>query len=178
MSHGWRISPITHHHSTPRPTGLGCLSSAFGVLMFLGGVIAAIVWNPWAVLIAVGGWVLIMLTIWLTARGRRRNWRRVRARCLDRELRQVSNPKGGRSWMWRLLCEYDLPQGAQRVTPAVQWCTFLFRSSAERYLSQRVAEDGSCELYVNPDDPREAELVGQGIKEWLLIPGHLRRAVD
>lgn len=177
MTSGWRIAWIRHTLPPPRPPLWSTAASLLGVAMFLGGLAATLRFaNPWLIAVAVGGWLLILASLWLPARGRRRHWRRLPATCIEREVQETVGWRNGHPcWEARLLCVYERDGTIQEVTPAVSWCAFRTRASAERYLARQIADDGRCALYVNPDDPTEAELVGQAIKEWLLVPGHLRR---
>jgi hypothetical protein len=176
MTAAWRIPWIPRRHQ-PRPPVWSTVACLLGAAMFLGGV-AATLWfaNLWFVVVAVGGWLVGLAALGLAARGRRRHWRRVPATCIDREVRQtVGLNKGHPCWEARLLCAYDRDGSLQEVTLDGSWIAFRTRAAAERHLDRRIADDGRCELYVNPDDPTEAELVGQGIKDWLLVPSRLRR---
>lgn len=177
MTDSWRIPWIRHGQPPPRPPAWSTGACLLGVAMFLGGVAATLRFaNLWFVLVAVGGLLVGLAALWLPARGRRRHWLRVPAMCIDREVREtVGLRPSDRRWEGRLLCVYKRDDTIQEVTPAVSWIAFRSRANAEEYLSRRITDDGRCELYVNPDDPTEAELVGQGIKEWLLVPAHLRR---
>ena len=91
------------------------------------------------------------------------------AKCLDREIRQVCSPHGhgGKTWAFRLLCEFELAGQTYRVTPDY-WTTFSSETSVASFLDQAVSPKGCCRLYVNPANPLQAELVGHDLKDALL----------
>jgi hypothetical protein len=69
MTAAWRIRWIPRRHP-PRPPLWSAAACLLGVAMFLGGV-AATLWfaNVWFVVVAVGGWVIGLVALWLAARG-------------------------------------------------------------------------------------------------------------
>lgn len=118
-----------------------------------------------------GGLLVTLFFLWRGARKRRASWLRVPARCVEREIfKDHSYADGGdmgKTWQFTLVCEFELGGGMHRVTPGF-WRTFATRAGVERFLAKNISPQGDCELYVNPDDPLEAELVGRDIKDMLL----------
>ena len=148
-----------------------------GALIFIGAIVlpdyvgwgnlfgSRMVW----IWIAVGGLLFGMFSLAYQARKNRRNWIRIRARCLDHEVFQDSSNDGdtGRVWDFIMLCEYELKGELYRVTPAY-WCSFPTQGSVLRFIGKKLSPEGTCEIYVNPDNPLQAEIVGHDIKDVLL----------
>lgn len=182
---GWRIAWIPHDDGTRAewyPTNWPALAGALGFLGGLGLVFLQVTqaMPSWGVVVglavAAGSLVLMFLSIWWQGWRRHRGWVEVTARCVDSEHRQVRTPvQHGQAWDARLVCEFDFNGQSYRATPAVHYRTFSTEAGLLRYLLSRVSEDGTCRLHVNPANPLECELAGQGIKERLLYG---RGAVD
>jgi hypothetical protein len=89
----------------------------------------------------------------------RRNWKVVRARCLDQEIWKglSDGPDPGRTWYFNLLCEFQLNGQTFRVTPSY-WRTFSTKFGVSRFLKRKISPLGWCQLRVNPDNPLQAEI--------------------
>ena len=113
--------------------------------------------------IAVTGLLALITGMWFKRRSERGGWDVAPARCLDRELRNVplAVRGGGSIWVWRVVCEYDWLCVKYRTTPNVHWTTFTSKEAAEKFLNQRIAENGMCMLRVNPTKPLQTELIDQ-----------------
>lgn len=174
--HGWRIAWIPHDDGLQTewyPTNHLALVGALG---FLGGLgfafFAADPHNPRGAVIgiatALGSLLLMFFAVWRGARRKRAGWVDVTARCLDQEHRQVLGATTSRSWEARLLCEFDFGGQSYRATPLVHYRSFRTEAGLLKYLASRVSADGNCRLHINPANPLECELAGQGLKERLL----------
>jgi len=112
-----------------------------------------------------------ILSVFVRARMSYSRWIRVRGKCLDREL-HLGYSGLGYGWSWRWLCEYELDGVTYQVTPAYwrSWGRGGERSKrqAERFANRVVDESGSIELWVNPANPLQTEVVGRDIKDLLL----------
>ncbi|WP_237712400.1 hypothetical protein [Pedosphaera parvula] len=126
----------------------------------------------------VAGLVVMFMGLWLFARKKRRGWKIVYGRCVDRELRQVlsAGEHGGWVWDWRIVCEYESEGTTYRVTPVVGWSSHATERKALKYLEKRISPTGSCRLGVNPKVPLQAELLkSRGIAERFLYGRRSRR---
>jgi hypothetical protein len=110
-----------------------------------------------------------LLSLAYDARKRRRNWKRIKAKRLDKEIykeKTIDADGHGITWHFQLLCEFELDGKTYKVTPAY-WRTFFTKRGAKNFLESKI-KNGMCELYVNPDNPLETEFVGNDIKDFLL----------
>lgn len=172
---GWRIEwivPVDGNDVQRHPTNRLAL---VGVAGFLGGL-ALFGWYvasqgpAWGMIglpVAVGSLALVFFSVWWQARTRRRNWVQADARCVDREFRQV-RVQHGLNWEARLVCEFQANGKNYRATPAVHYCSFRTEDALQQYIDERVTPNGQCRLFINPANPLECELVGQGLKDTLL----------
>ena len=118
--------------------------------------------------IAIGGFLFSLLNLWIKARAPRRGWHVIKAICVDRELRGAYTAKGrGKTWAFRLICEFDVNEKHYKVTPAY-WKTFSSEAFLKRFLNRRIASDGACLLHVNLENPLQTEFVGKDLKDLLL----------
>ena len=148
-----------------------------GVLIFVGAIFLPgytklgqlFAWYGMWICIAVGGLLFGILSLAWQARWDRRKWKRIRARHIDHEVWQdfSNDSDGGKVWNFLILCEYELDGKTYRVTPGY-WCSFPMKGSVLRFVSKRIAADGTCEIYINPDNPLQTEIVGHDIKDFLL----------
>ncbi|MFW5733543.1 MAG: hypothetical protein ACOCWR_00625 [Oceanidesulfovibrio sp.] len=124
----------------------------------------------WVVVMATG-LVVMFVSLWHGGRRVRRDWRRVQARVLDKEIYEdigyADGADSGTTWFFTLLCEFELNGETYRVTPSF-WRSFGTQSGVRRFLEKVVNRNGLCELWVNPKNPLEAELVGRDVKDALL----------
>lgn len=171
---GWRIQWIPWQ-AAGRPeriysTRLSCLAALVGVLLFLGslGFFFAYPfwfdreppkWSP-AILCfgAFGGLAIILLGKIYAVRQQQQAWVQVRAKCVDREIREVrQRTLGNEIWDYRLLCEFDYGGKQYAVTPETAWVMALNSEQAARqYLEERIDADGNCTLWINPENPLQA----------------------
>lgn len=99
---------------------------------------------------------LQLLGVALSALQLQSGWKRVEARCIDREIREYGKEPGEMtsSWGYRLICGYDLDGTEYRVTPEPSnLAAFRSREHVETYLSGRIDPNGRCQLWINPRNP-------------------------
>ncbi len=124
----------------------------------------------WVAVMA-SGLVVMFVSLWYGGRRARRNWQRVQARVLNKEIYEdvgyADGAEPGKTWFFTLLCEFDLNGETYRVTPSF-WRSFATKSGVERFLEKVVNRNGLCELWVNPQNPLETELLGRDVKDALL----------
>lgn len=177
----WRIPYIPYEKEVKvESNGL----AALGALVFLGsvGFLSFKIMNndaPKGITLylvgAVAGLVLGIFGVWSKARRERQKWVKVNAKCIDREWQRIQTTRGsaaggmggGWTWAFRLLCEFDFQGKHFKVTPGY-WTTFISEESLKSFFDKRIATDGLCELWVNPKNPLQAELIGDDIKDKLL----------
>ena len=176
---GWRIQMIPYGDSskpmTPNSDGALAFVQAVGVLGFIAGL--AVIFYDQAKYIELGliiaglSFLIVSVGFWLKARSEREGWDVASGRCIDREVRKILTMNQGHSgWTWvpRIVCEYNYLGTKYRVTPTVNWATFALEEAASKFLEGKISPDGDCKLRVNPKNPLQTELFGQGIKDKLL----------
>jgi hypothetical protein len=165
----WRIKPIPYRDPyVMMDTHWGAI---FGALLFIGGIFAGFQMKAFFAISIVG---LLIGLISILFRGRiiRRNWKKVTANVIDQEYKRVLGPPGlrggaGKNWAFRLLCEFDLGGKRYTVTPCC-WSTFVSESSVNAFLENIVSPAEKCQIWVNPKNPLQAELIANDIKDFLL----------
>lgn len=165
----WRIKPILFRDpSAMMKTNWGAI---LGALFFIGGTFAGL---KVGVLFSISlfGLVLGLGSILYQGRLARKNWERVSAQCTDREWKQVlgaTGPSGGvrLAWTFQLLCEFQLNGKRYAVTPGY-WSTFRSESRLKKFLGKVISLDGKCQLWVNPENPLQAEIIAHDIRDFLL----------
>lgn len=116
-----------------------------------------------------GSFAFALLAMGYEARQKRKNWVRINATCLDSEFyrdKSYDSDGIGITWVIQLLCEVEYDGKTYKVTPSF-WRTFFTKWGAKKFLESKI-KNGKCELYVNPDNPLETEIVGNDIKDFLL----------
>lgn len=165
----WRIKniPFADPYAAMK-TNWGAL---IGALLFIGGIFAGL---KVVALFSVSFFGLALGLISTLFRGRmtRKNWKKISAKCTDKELRKVlgaAGPRGGTrmAWTFQLLCEFELDGKRYTVTPGY-WSTFISESRLENFLDKVISSDGTCQLWVNPKNPLQTELIANDIKDFLL----------
>jgi hypothetical protein len=177
----WRIEKIPHEDAKAR--GVVSFLPAVGSVGFIIGfsMLLLILFSRMRILarfayaamtLSAASLSVVFMGLWLMARQKRRGWKVVDGRCVDRELKQVFSANGEHSgwvWDWRIVCEYELNGTTYRVTPEVGWSTYATEKEAVQYLDKRISPTGGCKLNINPHIPLQAGLSGsRGIKEMLL----------
>lgn len=165
----WRIKPILFRD--PRAmvdTNWGAL---LGALLFIAGIFAGLRVGA-LLLVSIFGLVLALASILIRARRIRKNWKKVVARCTDKEWKQILGAFGlnggiSRVWAFILLCDFELDGNRYTVTPGY-WSSFISENRLRRFLGQVISPDGTCQLWVNPENPLQAELFANDIREFLL----------
>ena len=165
----WRIKTIPFRDdSAMMETNWGAL---LGALLFLVGISAGFKVKA-LFLISIAGLVLALFSILFRGRIVRRHWKKVSAQCIDREIKRVLGNPGlrggaGKTWAFQLLCEFEISGKQYTVTPGY-WTTFISERRLQTFLDRVISLDGKCQLWVNPDNPLQAELIGNDIKDLLL----------
>lgn len=165
----WRIKsiPFTDQRSMMETNGW----ALFGAFLFIGGILAGLLIKALFAM-AMAGLVIGLVGILFRARITRRSWKKVQAIVIDKECKKVLGAPGQRGgartcWAFRLLCEFEMDGKRFTVTPDY-WSTFLSESGVQGFLERVVSADGKCQLWVNPGNPLQAELVATDIKSFLL----------
>ena len=165
----WRIKTISFHNDyAMMETNWGAL---LGALLFLVGIFAGFKVKA-LFLISIAGLVLALVSILFRGRIVRRHWKKLSAQCIDREIKHVLGKPGlrggaGKTWAFQLLCEFEISGEQYTVTPGY-WTTFISERQLQTFLDKVISLDGKCQLWVNPDNPLQAELAGNDIKDLLL----------
>jgi hypothetical protein len=165
----WRIKTIPFRDPVAKmETNWGAL---FGALLFVAGGVAGLKVKA-LFSISFFGLVLALVCIFFQGRLVRRNWEKVSAQCIDKEWKRVLGKpglKGGvrETWAFQLLCEFELEGKLYTVTPGY-WSTFISAGRLEKFLDRVLSSDGKCQLWVNPKNPLQAELLANDIKDILL----------
>jgi hypothetical protein len=165
----WRIKPIPFRDPHARmETNWGAL---FGALLFICGIFAGL---KIKVLFALSILGLFIGLVSIIFRGRitRRSWKKVLAKCIDKECKSVLGRPGlsggtRRTWTFLLLCEFEMDGKRYTVTPGY-WSTFISEVRVQKFLSKVISSSGECQLWVNPKNPLQTELIANDIKDLLL----------
>jgi hypothetical protein len=146
-----------------------------GVALFLG----AIFWNQFSyfgltlsvkqiIAIAVLGLAITMLGIISSAFQIQSGWKRIYAQCIDREIGEYWKEPGDitSSWGYRLICIFAFEGKEYQVTPEPSnSVSFNSKQQVEKYLNERINQNGSCQLWINPKNPLQT--VFHNKKWWL-----------
>lgn len=165
----WRIKTIPFKDQYAMvETNWGAL---FGAFLFIGGIFAGFKIKV-LFAISISGLVIGLVSILFRGRIVRKNWIKVQANAIDKEHNTVLGTPGQRGgarvcWAFQLLCEFELNGKRFTVTPGY-WSTFISESSVQRFLEKVVSSDGKCQLWVNPKNPLQTELIANDIKDFLL----------
>jgi len=165
----WRIKDIPFHDDyTMIETNWGAL---LGALLFLLGIFAGFKIKE-LFSISFVGLVLMIVSTFMRGRNVRRNWEKVSAQCIDQETNWVFGTPGLRggsrkNWTFRLLCEFKMDGTQYTVTPGY-WTTFISESRVQTFLNKVISVDGKCQLWVNPKNPLQTELITGDIKDFLI----------
>ncbi len=165
----WRIKPIPFRDPyAMMETNWGAL---LGALLFIGGIFAGLKVKA---LFSISAFGLVLALVSILFRGRmvRRNWKKVLAQCTDKEWKSIlgaPGQKGGvrKVWTFQLLCEFEMDGQRYKVTPGY-WSTFISEDRLQKFLDKTISPDGKCQLRVNPENPLQAELIANDIKDLLL----------
>jgi hypothetical protein len=165
----WRIKPIPFNDPYAMiETNWGAV---IGTFLFIGGLFAGIK-NGALFAISILGLIFGLLSILYRARSVRKNWVQVSAQCVDKEWNNVLGAAGQSGgvrliWSFQLLCELELDGNRYTVTPSY-WSTFISERRLQQFLGRIILPDGTCQLWVNPENPLQAELMAHDITEFLL----------
>jgi len=142
-----------------------------GAALFIAGIVGSIKIKL-LFLIAVLGFVIGLVSIIFKGRTVRKQWKKVVAICSDREWHEVlgaASLNGGvrKTWAFQLLCVFELDGKKHTVTPAY-WSTFVSENHLLNFLEKIISADGKCQLWVNPKNPLQTELVAKDAKDFIL----------
>jgi hypothetical protein len=167
LNAGWRIKVIPHD-DTSKPmvvyNGGLALTGGSGMCLAFFLLFTHRVETALALKLFVGSLALCLFGVWFHSWRKALGWQEVEARCIDRELRnvQVEAQHGYASgWCWRVVCEYEFHAQKITVTPGPQPMICASEADAMKFISKRVAADGSCRLRINPDNPVQTKLLAQ-----------------
>lgn len=165
----WRIKSVPFRAPYAKlETNWGAL---LGALLFIVGIFAGLKAKTF-LLISIIGLVLGLVSVLFRGRIVRRNWKRIVAQCTDKEWKSIigaASQRGGvrKAWTFKLLCEFELGGKRYTVTPGY-WSTFISEGRLQKFLAKVISPDGKCQLWVNPENPLQAELIANDIKDFLL----------
>ena len=165
----WRIKTIPFRDDYAMiETNWGAL---LGALLFVGGIFAGFKVKE-LFSISFVGLVFLIASVFFRGRNVRKNWKKVSAQCIDKEIKCVFGAPGLRggsrkAWTFQLLCEYEIDGKQYTVTPGY-WTTFISERRLQTFLGKVISPEGKCQLWVNPDNPLQTEITGNDIKDLLL----------
>lgn len=165
---GWRIQSIPSRDPyAMMETNWGAV---LGALFFIGGIFAGLKVAA-LFLISIFGLVLALISILFRGRIVRRNWKKYWPNARTRNGKSPGDtwPRGGvrLTWTFQLLCEFELDGNRYTVTPEY-WSTFISENRLQKFLDKVISPDGACQLWVNPKNPLQTELIANDIKDFLL----------
>ncbi len=165
----WRIRPI--HHRDPYAKMKTNWGALLGALLFMVGIFAGLKVGA-LFSISIFGLALALVSILLRGRRVRKNWTKVHAQCTDREWKKVlgapSQHGGVRlAWTFQLLCEFEWEGARYTVTPEY-WSTFISEGRLLKFLDTVISKNGACQLWVNPKNPFQTELIANDVRDFLL----------
>ncbi|MBU1106832.1 MAG: hypothetical protein KKB51_09215 [Candidatus Riflebacteria bacterium] len=165
----WRIKPIPFRDpNAMMETNWGAF---LGALLFIGGIFAGIKIKALFV-VSIFGLIVGLVSILFRGRIARRNWKKVLANCIDKEWKSVFGAPGQgggtrKTWTFLFLCEFEMDGKYYTVTPDY-WSTFVSEGRVQGFLEKVISSDGKCQLWVNPKNPLQTELIAKDIKDLLL----------
>jgi len=95
----------------------------------------------------------------------RRGWRRIGAKVLDQEIVRIGLKQ---DYTFRLLCEIQFGGETLQVTPMPNWQRKQL-AGTEAILAKAIDHNQQCWLWVNPEDPRQADLSLGGIRDFAIF---------
>ena len=175
QNEGWRIAMIPFDDSATMMRYETNWQGVVFMVIFLVSAISFVVSEPadrgTAIMGIAVGLLGMPISIIIAMRRKYRGWVKLKARCLDHELQATRGIKSS-AWAWRWLCEFEFADKTYRVTPTywLSWGPANDRSKQDAIaFGNKVMYDaGSIELWINPQNPLQAEVVGHDIKDRLL----------
>ncbi|MHB8138069.1 MAG: hypothetical protein ACYDGO_06720 [Smithellaceae bacterium] len=163
---GWRIKWIPwqepgqaeYVHNTP----LTLLTGFGGAALFFVSVYLLVFKHAqWPVLVVgLTGLVMIFLGRIYASINKQARWIYLTARCIDQDIQERHYPNKGNIkilWEYRLICVFTHNGSEYRVTPeASHIAGFQSRDLVQKYLNERIQPDGTCNLWVDPQNPLHA----------------------
>jgi hypothetical protein len=134
-----------------------------GIVIFL-GTIFGIPWSFFGVTLSakqiialmVSGLVIIMIGFILSAFQIQLGWKRINAQCIDREISEYLKEPGDITSLWgyRMICIFRFEGMEYKVTPEPSHLVnFNSKQQVEKYLNERIDQNGNCQLWINPKNP-------------------------
>jgi hypothetical protein len=166
---GWRIDEIPWQEEDKVAlvynTPLSAAMALVGAAVFLTPIVLFLMEMApkWPIVFSPVGLGLILWSRVVAAKAKYRGWVEVDAICVDRDTRRFRKIRGSAAkrryktvWKFRLVCEYLHEGEPMQVTPECHGKFWDFSSERQvnQYLAQTIADDGTCRLFVDPDNPR------------------------
>ena len=162
----WRIDFISWAKDESKPMVKGIENpmgflSLFGMTLFLVGFVYLIIRRESIENLAIPvsaciiGVALGALGSILHERVRKGNWITVTAECLDYETKLGRTSQRAHLWALRALCRFELNGSEIQCTPEITWPKRKGDARKDRFIS----DQATCTLLVNPQRPREVELL-------------------
>ena len=173
---GWRIQWIPWWEpDKPEFVNQKNPLSLIGIVIFIG----VFFWNNYSffgvtltvsqeIAIALSGLGITFLGTILSAFQLQSGWKRIDAKCIDREIREYEKDPGDitSSWGYRLVCMFSFDGNEYKVTPEPStFGTFSSKQKVEKYLNGKISQSGYCQLWVNPKNPLQTVF---HMKRWWL----------
>jgi hypothetical protein len=179
---GWRISWITWQetnrpefvYNTPLTYATGC----GGALIFIGSISSLFVMpdeilekinefaNPIVLVlsIAFSGLLIAILGRLYAAWHKQSGWVKISATCIDQEVQKRKAKTGNHTftdvWLCRLHCTFNYKGKNYEVTPETHHVVnFSSQEKAEQFLESSISNNGICSLFINPQNPLQANFV-------------------
>ena len=165
----WKIKYIPYQ---TKPTMVKNYGALVGASIFISGVFIPSMLglhSHWILWICLLGLTVMFSSLLISGRSERKNWIKLEAYCIDSEIKQElsMDPEGGKTWNFRLICQYTFNGKTYRVTPDF-WRSFATESGIKRFLEKNIHSNSTCQLYINPENPLQTEFVGRDIKDVLV----------
>ena len=183
-NHGWRIQQIPYQDPAKvhvYPTNVAAICGALGFIFAVGGIVfeSSLPYQQLDfsrngyIVIAVASLIVMLAGVKSGGREARRDWQKVYAKVIDRELRRAASLRHstsgrGPAWVWRFLCEVSLNGRSYQVTPKVFWRDFSSEEAAQEFFDRLVSPQQEIPLMINPSNPLECELFADDVKDVLL----------
>lgn len=161
---GWRIQWIPWWEpDKPEIINQKNPISLIGVVVF----IEVLFWNNYSffgvtlttiqiIAIALSGLCITLLGTILSAFQIQSGWKRIDAKCIDRDIREYEKDPGDitTSWGYRLICTFNFDGNDYKVTPELPNLQgFNSKQKVEKYLNEKISQTGFCQLWINPRNP-------------------------
>ena len=110
--------------------------------------------------VALSGLAIILLGRIYAAIHKQAGWKKVTARCIDREIQKRHGYRDGdrqTCWEYRLLCTFDFKGQTYKVTPEpTHMVAFTSERKLQAYLDERIQPDHTCRVWIDSRNPLHA----------------------